>query len=599
MSRRFSKRLNFVHFAVHCLLFLMVALPSGAENLIRSEEWSLAQPEEGVAGFERLPGTKETGGNEILRLVIRKPSDPFYAVALDRDIEKAVPRDHRLRLRFRARSFTRNPVRVVVEKAGPPYTSVVSTAPELTKAWKEYEATGTAETAYGRNSLHLRIQAGHQPGVVEIAGVRVEDIGPDPAMKAAFDALSPKRIRERIRKHRMGILRVVVRNAEGKPVPRAQVKVEQTRHAFLFGSNAFNLDPENTEPWQKAYQNRFTDLFNSATFGFYWSTFEREPGKPRYEEMDARVRWGVAHGLTLKGHPLIWHETYPAWAPKTAGETVPMLRERVTEILRRYREEIPLWDVINEANVAADFPQTGVGSWIHEAGPAKAVATALEWARAASRGADTTLLYNDFNTGEQNVELLTQLKKWGQLPDAVGIQSHMHSANWRLERVWLTAERFSQFGVPVHFTEVTVISGPRREKINTKWPYDQDWLTTPEGEAEQADYLIDFYRTLFSHPNVHAITYWDFSDRGTWLGAPAGLLRRDMSPKPAYTRLKELIRGQWWTDESGRASRSGQTSFRVYHGDHRVTVTAGKRTATRTVTLPVGSASQTLTVTLE
>ena len=48
---------------------------------------------------------------------------------------------------------------------------------------------------------------------------------------------------------------------------------------------------------------------------------------------------------------------------------------------------------------------------------------------------------------------------------------------------------------------------------------------------------MKFYTALFAHPAVQAITWWDFSDLGAWLGAPAGWLRRDMSPKPVYDRL--------------------------------------------------------------
>ncbi|MCD6507549.1 hypothetical protein J7M22_13115 [Candidatus Poribacteria bacterium] len=49
---------------------------------------------------------------------------------------------------------------------------------------------------------------------------------------------------------------------------------------------------------------------------------------------------------------------------------------------------------------------------------------------------------------------------------------------------------------------------------------------------------------LFSHPSVEAITWWDFSDRGAWQGTAAGFLRKDMSPKPAYERLTELVKGK-------------------------------------------------------
>ena len=47
---------------------------------------------------------------------------------------------------------------------------------------------------------------------------------------------------------------------------------------------------------------------------------------------------------------------------------------------------------------------------------------------------------------------------------------------------------------------------------------------------------------IFSHPAVEAITWWDFSDRGAWQRAPAGFLRDDLSPKPAYERLQQPVK---------------------------------------------------------
>jgi len=103
-----------------------------------------------------------------------------------------------------------------------------------------------------------------------------------------------------------------------------------------------------------------------------------------------------------------------------------------------------------------------------------------------------------------------------------------------------------------------------------------EWPTTPEGEAAQAEYVEKFYALLFSHPSVEAITWWDFSDRNAWRNAPAGLVREDMSPKPAYEKLLALIRGKWWTNASGKTDASGTFSVRAFHGDYRIIVTTAE-----------------------
>ena len=111
--------------------------------------------------------------------------------------------------------------------------------------------------------------------------------------------------------------------------------------------------------------------------------------------------------------------------------------------------------------------------------------------------------------------------------------------------------------------------------------------------------MTQFYTLLFSHPSVRAITWWDFSDRNAWLGAPAGLLRKDMSPKPAYTRLMTLIHKTWWTDAQGRTDRQGRYTLRAFYGDYQITATdAHGHTITQTLTWPESSGPRQMTLIL-
>jgi GH35 family endo-1,4-beta-xylanase len=227
---------------------------------------------------------------------------------------------------------------------------------------------------------------------------------------------------------------------------------------------------------------------------------------------------------------------------------------------------------MNEANRASSYePANGESLWVKRLGPAKAVESALGWAREAGKGAQETFIYNDYDVGETNLELLTQMRKDGELPDVIGLQSHMHSGTWPLEKVWRVCQDFSQFKRPIHFTETTVISGPKRS-FNAASP-PSDWKTTPEDEAAQADYVEKFYSLLFSHPSVKAITWWDLSDNGAWLNAPGGLLHSDMSPKPAYDRLMELTHRKWRTNAEMKTNAIGECQLRAFYGDYRVVVT--------------------------
>lgn len=584
---------------VLCLVFAVCQASQGAPkalNLLPGGGWTLNTPSPADATFETVPAADAPGGaGPVLRLTITKPSDPFYQILLGRTVASSIPAGSRLRLHFWARSATGNPIRAVVEKNAAPYTGVAETTPTLTNGWKEYAASGVSP-AYETNGLGVKFQVGQRAGVVELAGVTLENLGLDPRIAAAKAAILPAAIQARIRRYRMADLTVVVHDAQGRPVPNAAVSIRQTRHAFLFGCNIFGLRPDDTSPSQKAYQDRFTALFNYATLPFYWGSFEYEQGKPDYARLDTMARWCRAHGITPKGHPLVWHEVYPQWAPKDADAAIPLLHARVTDLVTHYNGLIDYWDAVNEAN--SPDVKTGEGAWIQRDGAAKVVETVLGWARQAARGTPKTFLYNDYNLGDPNVALLTQMKKDGVFPDAIGMQSHMHGGTWPMTDVWAKCQTFAQFGRPLHFTETTVLSGPPHAGDTMKNP-PNDWFTTPEGEKAQADYVAQFYTLLFSHPSVRAITWWDFSDQGAWQNAPAGLLRKDMTPKPAYERLMTLIHKTWWTDKQGHTNMQGRSTVHAFYGDYTLTATDfhGRRVS-RTVSCPESSGPHTVVLTL-
>jgi endo-1,4-beta-xylanase len=222
--------------------------------------------------------------------------------------------------------------------------------------------------------------------------------------------------------------------------------------------------------------------------------------------------------------------------------------------------------VVNEATHLANKPnKTKMADWAAARGAVPYVEGHLDAARAANPRA--TLLVNDYRIDPPYYGILDKLQRSGRpLFDAVGIQSHMHGGVWPLHKVWATCDMYGKLGLPLHFTETTIVSGPR------KGPGENWGESTADGEARQAELTTKFYRTLFAHPAVQAITWWDFSDLGAWQGAAAGWLRRDMSPKPAYDALMSLIKDEWWTNEKTATDTQGRAKLRAFYGMYRLTV---------------------------
>lgn len=385
----------------------------------------------------------------------------------------------------------------------------------------------------------------------------------------------------RIEEHRKSDAVVTVVDAGGKPVTDARVHAEQVRHEFLFGSNIFGWEqPNDTD--RSLYRDQFAALLNYATLPFYWWGYEAQRGEPNHEQTERVARWCAEHGIETKGHPLVWNYEAPSWLPDDVGEIVRLSDERVRDCVTRFAGLIDRWDVVNEATDPFRFDNLLSKAW-RELGQIPFTVRSFEVARQA--GPDATLLINDYRHDEAYAEVIEALRDADGRPlyDAIGIQTHMHGGVMQPEYIWAVCERFARFGVPLHFTETTILSGP---------PAPEGWETTPEGEARQADDVEMFYTVVFSHPATEALTWWDFADRWAWQNAPAGFLRKDLSPKPSYERLMGLIKGKWWTKADGTTDSEGRVVFRGFHGDYSVTVTAGDAAATAQLRLTRGGANR-------
>lgn len=370
---------------------------------------------------------------------------------------------------------------------------------------------------------------------------------------------------ERIERIRKGDVELTLVDGEGKPVSGREIEIRQKRHSFLFGANImwlFQLDPER----EARYEERFTEIFNSATIAFYWGSYEPQKGKTNEEYARRVAKWCKERGITAKGHPLIWHHVYPEWAPQEAAETKKLLEERVRKIVKEFSGDLDRWDVVNEAPFMAMGigPTNGATRWVKEAGTVNAVTEALTWARESNPKA--FLIYNENMLKKPFDELVAGLLERKAPVDAFGLQSHMHTGEWPLAEIWGFCEKYAKFGKPLHWTEISVLSG---EPMKTPdWEtVRKDWESTPEGEKRQAEYVERLYTLLFSHPAVEVITWWDMPDGG-WLGAPSGLVRKDMSPKPAYEGIRKLIRETWWTTLKAKSDDKGVVRFRGFGGDY-------------------------------
>jgi len=387
------------------------------------------------------------------------------------------------------------------------------------------------------------------------------------------------RIAAGIERNRKGDAVVRVVDAEGRPVKGARVEVRQTGHEFLFGCNAFVLGQLPTPEENRKYEQAFLKLFNFATVPFYWEGTEPSRGELRYEEpardmwrrppADRFLPWAATNGVTLKGHPLLWHAYNPAWIPKDADELRGLYRKRFREIASRFGDRIPIWDVVNESQVCPKaYPLYS---------PDRAY---VDWAFA-----EAVPLFP-----KTNVMMINEVTSYNFMPAAtnpyfaqvkamlgkglpvrgVGFQyhyfrraaldSHLAGPACNPGPMLDLYEAFSAFGLPMYVTEITIPSAGE------------------DGDALQAEVVRDLYRLWFSAPGMAGITWWNLGDGTAVKGeneAMGGLTDGALDPKPAYAALDRLINGEWRTATTVETGADGTASFRGFLGTYEYTVAAG------------------------
>jgi endo-1,4-beta-xylanase len=379
---------------------------------------------------------------------------------------------------------------------------------------------------------------------------------------------------------RKGQANIRLIDAEGSPVADKKVEVQMTRHAFLFGCGAFdfvdycNLPEGEEDPALQDRIDKWLDLYNYGTLPFYWGRFEPEEGKPQTAKLMKTAQYLKNKGVELKGHPLCWHTVCADWLLKYDNETI--LQKQIDRIHRdvgQFKGLIDRWDVINEVVIMPIFDKydNAITRLAKDLGRVGIVKQMFEAAYETNPGAE--LLINDFNTSTNYEILIDGCLNAGVPISAIGIQSHQHQGYWGAEKLEAVLERFEHFGLPIHFTENTLISGdlmPEYIVDLNDWQV-PEWPSTVEGEERQMQEVEEMYRILFNHPLVEAITGWDFTD-GAWLGAPSGVLREDNSVKPVYKRLKELIKQEWWTTFESQSDTDGQIRVEGFKGDYELLI---------------------------
>ena len=281
--------------------------------------------------------------------------------------------------------------------------------------------------------------------------------------------------------------------------------------------------------------------FNSVTAENAWKPGEIHPkeGVWNFGLADSIANFCRENGIKMRGHCLCWHSQFADWMftdkkgkPVKKEVFYQRLREHIHTVVNRYKDVVYAWDVVNEAMADDGRPFEFVDGKMVPASPYRQsrhfklcgdefIAKAFEFAREADPTA--VLIYNDYSTvdngkRERIYTMVKKMKDAGVPIDGIGMQGHYNIYFPDEDQLEKAIQRFSEIVNTIHITELDL-------RTNTE---SGGQLRFSRGEVKpQAPYIAtlqeDQYARLFKifrkYKNViKNVTFWNLSDKDSWLG---------------------------------------------------------------------------------
>ncbi|HVR20488.1 MAG TPA: endo-1,4-beta-xylanase, partial [Polyangiaceae bacterium] len=440
--------------------------------------------------------------------------------------------------------------------------------------------------SYAAGDAQMIFRLGYEPQKIEIAGLSVQNFGSGvalaslPVTKLEYPGMQPDApwraaAAARIEALRKAELRVTVKDAAGKLVSGAEVSVRLTKHAFGFGTCVpahLLVGPEADDKFKAL----LPELFNVVTLenDLKWQPLAGDWGsKYTLERAQSAVAWSREHGLSVRGHVLVW----PGWKnlPKSLHDfehDPARLRSEVTrhvrELTASMKGSLLHWDVVNEPFDNHDLldilGEQEMVSWFKDARATDPAPKLFINDYAILSGGGGTTPHR-----EHYEKTIAMLAEKGAPFDGIGMQGHFGTSLTGPEDMLKILDRFARFKKTIWITEYDVVID----------------------DSELAGrFTRDFYTTLFSHPAVGGIVMWGFWDGSHWK-SNAPLYSKDWSQKPAGRAYRDLVLGQWRTAASGKTDKTGAFATRGFFGEYEITVSFGGRKKVSRATLGASGSS--------
>ena len=264
---------------------------------------------------------------------------------------------------------------------------------------------------------------------------------------------------------------------------------------------------------------------------------ERMQGIFDFVQADRAVAFAHAHGMAIRGHPLVWGKQLPAWLAHpstrwTRATLLPVMEQWIRTMVAHYAGTVAEWDVVNEPlNQNGSLRQN---LWEQVIGP-DYIRIALNTAHAVDPGA--VLYINDYSTEWLDAKsnalyaLAKKLLSEGVPLGGIGFQVHSDTRSpVRAAQLEANMKRFGALGLRTDVTEMDVNTSGLRASERVK-------LRT------QARIFAAAAAACRASPTCWSFTTWGFTDRYSWLGPAAQPLpfAANYKAKPAWAAITRAL----------------------------------------------------------
>ncbi len=246
-----------------------------------------------------------------------------------------------------------------------------------------------------------------------------------------------------------------------------------------------------------------------------WSVLQPQENRWNFQPADSLLSFAEGNALKMRGHTLLWHNAFPAWAEEglREGRGEALLEAHISKVVGHYKGRLTSWDVVNEAINPKDDHPLGLRDtpWLRALGP-DYVAKAFRLAAQADPNA--RLVYNEFILEGEEDKRAAILALVRRLQDAnvpihgVGVQSHLWAPKrQRVDKIRAFCREITRMGLDYYVTELDV-----GEK-----DYGDDFEKRDLLVAERAREYLD---AVLTECKPKEILTWGLSTRHSWMADP-------------------------------------------------------------------------------